>query len=288
MENYVSSMPLWAIILFIATILFSIAYIANPIKQAALNAGMTTSKSRNIQFGIFGFYIVYLAYVSILSLKGVFDVNSIPPKVEVLAVIPLMIILYGIIGNTKLFKILLKSVSLKSLVALHVFRFAGVFFIILYFYHLLPAEFAFSAGMGDIITALLALPVAKMVSKGKPWSIKAVYAWNIFGILDILILLVIAVRDAKNSIITGAHGVVEMTIFPFVWYPAFAPATILFLHTVIFRKLHQIRASKMVDNHDQANKNNRNTRSLPLEQVKDHDIEQFKQVTTKAGIWNGW
>ena len=44
----------------------------------------------------------------------------------------------------------------------------------------------------------------------------------------------------------------------------------------------------MVDNHDQANKNNRNTRSLPLEQVKDHDIEQFKQVTTKAGIWNGW
>jgi hypothetical protein len=106
---------------------------------------------------------------------------------------------------------------------------------------LLPADLAFSAGMGDIITALFALPVAKMVSKGKSWSIKAVYAWNIFGILDIVTLLIIAVITARKSIISGEHGDLEMTIFPFVWFPAFAPATILFLHTAIFRKLQQIK-----------------------------------------------
>ena len=240
-------MPLWAIMLFIASLLYSIVYIASQAKQAALNAGMTAGKSGNIQFGIIGFYIVYLAYVSILSLKGVFAVNTIPPKVVVLAAIPLMIILFGIIGNTKLFKTLLRSISLESLVTLHVFRLVGVFFIILYFYHLLPAKFAFSSGMGDMITALFALPVAKIVSKRKPWSIKAVYAWNIFGILDILTLLVIAVIDAKNSIVTGAPGIREMTIFPFVWFPAFAPATILFLHTAIFRKLQLLKSSPMVN-----------------------------------------
>jgi hypothetical protein len=235
-------MPLWAIVLFIASFLYSIAFIANPAKQAALNAGITPGKSRNIQIGIFVFYILFLAYVSVLSLKGVFNVNSIPPKVMVWAGLPLMIILFGFIGNTGLFKKLLRSITLESLVAIHVFRLVGVFFIILYCYHLLPAKFAFSAGLGDIITALLALPVAKMVSKEKPWLKTAVYAWNIFGMLDIVNLLVLAVIIAKNDMVTGANGdLTEMTIFPFVWFPAFAPATILFLHTAIFRKLQQIK-----------------------------------------------
>ena len=242
MASNLSSMPLWAIVLFIASFLYSIAFIANPAKQAALNAGITPGKSRNIQLGIFGFYILYLAYVSVLSLKGVFNVNSIPPKVMVLATVPLAIILFVIIGNTGLFKKLLQSITLESLVAIHVFRLVGVFFIILYFYHLLPRGFAFSAGMGDIITAIFALPVAKMVSKGKPGSLKIAYAWNIFGALDIVTLLVIVgitVINTKNAIVTGEPGIQEMTIFPFVLFPAFAPATILFLHTTIFRKLQE-------------------------------------------------
>ena len=242
MASYISSMPIWAIALFIAGFLYSIAFIANPAKQAALDAGMTPASARNIQLGIFGFYILYLVYASILALKGVFYINSIPPKVMVFTAIPLTIMLFLIVGNTKLFKKLLRSITLESLIALHIFRVLGVFFILLYFYQLLPRDFAFSAGMGDIITAILALPVAKMVSKGKPGSLKMAYAWNIFGTLDIITLLVIAIINAKNAIVTGELGPPEMTIFPFVWFPAFAPATILFLHTAIFRKLQQIKA----------------------------------------------
>jgi len=242
MASYISSMPVWAIVLFIAGFLYSIAFIANPARQAALDAGMTRVSARNIQLGIFGFYILYLAYAAILSLKGVFYINSLPPKVMVFTAIPLIIILFVIVGNTKLFRKLLQSITLESLIALHTFRFLGVFFLLLYFYHLLPGAFAFSAGIGDIITAILALPVAKMVAQGKPGSLKMAYAWNIFGALDIITLLVITVISAYNSIATGEQGSMEMTIFPFVWFPAFAPATILFLHTAIFRKLQQIKA----------------------------------------------
>ena len=238
MASYISSMPVWATALFIAGFLYSIAFIANPAKQAALDAGMTPVSARNIQLGVFGFYILYLAYASLLALKGVFYVNTIPPKVMVLTAVPLAVILFVIVGNTKLFRQLLRSVTLESLIALHVFRLLGVFFLLLYFYHLLPLGFAFSAGMGDIITAILALPVAKMVSKGKPGSLKIAFAWNIFGALDIINILVITGISARNSIATGKVGSMEMTMFPFVWFPAFAPATILFLHTVIFRKLH--------------------------------------------------
>lgn len=243
MANYISNAPLWVIILFVASFLHSIYFIA---KQVALSAGMTPDKSRNIQFGILGFYVLYLAYVSTLALKGVFYINPVPPKVMVFAAIPLAIILFAIIGNTSLFKKMLRSITLESLIIIHVFRLLGVFFIILYSYHLLPADLAFSAGMGDITTALFAWPVANWVSKRKSWSIKAVYAWNIFGILDIVSLLIIVGITIKKSVISGgSEDLKEMTIFPFAWFPAFAPATILFLHTAIFRKLQEIKASNL-------------------------------------------
>jgi hypothetical protein len=50
--------------------------------------------------------------------------------------------------------------------------------------------------------------------------------------------MTIAMLGATKAAATGQSGG-EMTIFPFVWFPAFAPATILFLHYAIFRKLQQ-------------------------------------------------
>lgn len=241
MTSYISTMPLWAIVSFIIGFLYCISIIANPVKQAALNAGLGLQRARTIQYGIFGFYILYFIYVSIFSLKGVLSTTAMPPTVAILTTLPLTIILFLIVGNTGLFKKLLRSITLESLIRLHVFRLIGAFFILLYFYHLLPASLAFSSGIGDIITAVLAFPVATMVSNGKPWSTKAVYAWNIFGMLDIVNDVIIAMIIAKQTMLTGERGDLEMTIFPFVWFPAFAPATILFLHSVIFRKMHQIK-----------------------------------------------
>ncbi len=245
MENYVSAMPLWAIILFIVSFLISLIPMANTAKQAALNAGMSNSKSRNIQLGILIFYILWLAYASILALKGVFTVNTLPPRVFLFTSIPLMIILFIIIGNTGLYKKLIHAASLESLIRIHVFRVVGIFFLLLYFNKLLPTNFAFSADMGDLITAIFAIPVARAVSQKKSWSIKAVYAWNIFGILDIVVLTIFAVIIALSDAKTGGNSIKEMGIFPFVWFPAFAPATILFLHSGVFRKLKQLRTRQV-------------------------------------------
>jgi len=244
MATYISNAPVGAIILFVAAFLYSIALIAKHVKQAALDAGMTPARAGNIQLGVFVFYVIYLVYASVLSLKGVFSISSLPPRVFTLTTIPLTVILFAFIGNTGSFKKLLRSVRLESLIALHVFRVLGAFEIILYYYHLLHPGFAFSAGLGDIITALLALPVAGWIAEGKPWSIKAARIWNILGTLDIVTVLVLAVITARRSIIAGEQGDVELTMFPFVWFPAFGPATILFLHTAVFRKLRQMKPGK--------------------------------------------
>jgi len=235
MLNHISGMPQWSIILFIISFLFSISFIGRPAKKAALDAGFPLNKAKNIKMGIFMFFVVYLLYVSLLTFKGFFDINVLPPPVMIWAALPFGLILFGYIGNTGLFKKLLQSVSLESLITLHIFRIVGIFFVIIYCYGLFPARFAFFAGLGDVITALFAWPVAKMASNKKPgWKI-AVVAWNIFGIMDIVDLLIVAVLSAS----TGKMR--EIGLFPFVWFPAFAPAIILFLHTLVFRKLNQLK-----------------------------------------------
>jgi hypothetical protein len=45
----------------------------------------------------------------------------------------------------------------------------------------------------------------------------------------------------KFSIENGAQGVLEIANFPFCLIPAFAPATILFVHILIFKKLKTIK-----------------------------------------------
>ncbi|MFC0513535.1 hypothetical protein ACFFGT_04960 [Mucilaginibacter angelicae] len=233
MAHYVSAAPLWAVIVFIPVFLYSVFFITRTARQAALNAGLAQHQARNIRFGIFGFSVLYLLYASMLALNGVLDVNALPPRALVWAGIPLMVILFAIIGNLPLYKRLLQSIPLEALIRVHIFRVVGVFFLILLSYRVLPARFGLFAGLGDIITALFAYPVARMASRQqRGWKL-AVYLWNIFGIMDIIDLLTVAV-------LTGSGGNLrEMAIFPFVWFPVFAPATILFLHAAVFRKLGQ-------------------------------------------------
>jgi len=231
MNLHYSQMPIWTIVLFIPVFLYCIYSLSRPVKQAALNAGLTPQKAQNIQTGIILFYFLYLAYASTLALLGVMDVNALPPRAMLYAGIPLAIFLFAFVGRTKLYKRLLQAISLDALVRLHIFRLAGTFFILLYVYHTLPARFAFFAGLGDVITAIFAFPVARMVrTQQRGWKI-ALHTWNLFGIMDIVDLLTVAV-------LTGAGGNLrEMAVFPYVWFPAFAPATILFLHTAVYRKL---------------------------------------------------
>src|ERR1700743_1462843 len=142
MATYIPAAPSWAILTFIPLFLYSIFYITYPAGQVA---------GRTVRFGIFGFYILYLAYASVLALNGVLDKNSLPPRAMVWAGIPLAVILFGLIGNTNWFKRLLHSIPLESLIRIHIFRLLGGFFLILWAYHLLPGRFAFFAGFGDVI-----------------------------------------------------------------------------------------------------------------------------------------
>jgi Co/Zn/Cd efflux system component len=122
-------------------------------------------------------------------------------------------------------------------VKIHVFRLVGVFFIVSWYYNILPKSFALIGGIGDIFAAITAIFVANLIEKKSKNYKKITLIWNIIGFWDIVSVITSAIYITKQAIDSNSQGILEMTKFPFCLIPAFAPATIIFLHICIFKKL---------------------------------------------------
>jgi hypothetical protein len=225
---FASQVPVFVSIAFAVAICFPVVMIANLVRE-------TTQKSK--RNGIIGFYIGYLTVVSILCFMGIFDVVALPPRIVVITIIPLLLFYLLFISNTRFYRSFFQEVQLRSLVSVHIFRLIGSFFLILFFLDQLPKTFASIAGLGDLITAVSSLFVAKAIQQKKSFARSLTLLWNSFGLVDILITSATAVILTKQNIETGSMGVDVLTQFPFCFIPAFAPATIIFLHITIYRKV---------------------------------------------------
>jgi hypothetical protein len=245
MENYLSIVPTWVSLSFSFVFPITIYFIANTIKQGVANAQLSDNQANKIFWGVLLFFALYLTYVSALSFKGVLSVNSLPPRVLLFTALPLLIFFFGFIFNKPIYWKILDGIPLQSLVRLHIFRFVGVYFWINTYYDALPAHFAILAGFGDMATAFGAIFIAKAVEENKSWSRKATLVWNIFGFWDIVLVIVSAILTTRYSIQhSESQSIIEITKFPFVWIPAFAPVVIIFMHIAIFKKLK--REAKVV------------------------------------------
>ena len=142
--------------------------------------------------------------------------------------------------KTKWFKFVFEYIKLDQLILIHLFRFVGVFFFLAYYYESIPKEFAYIGGTGDILTAILVIPVVMALRKEFSFAKQLVWVWNIIGLLDILSVLTTATILTRLAVENSDSGVQQFGTFPFSWIPAFAPATIIFLHLLIFRKLKEL------------------------------------------------
>ena len=225
--------PIWVSALFLGAILFPIFMIAGLAKKGVENPG----KAQKVYFSIVGFYLCYLVYVSFASFSGWFEEASLPPKILRLTMLPLLAFLLLVIFNLPIYTSILKQLSLSDLVGIHIFRLIGSFFLIMGFFQALPASISVIAGVGDIVTAVSSLFVASAIAKQKSYALKLTWLWNTFGLLDIFATSATAFILTKLSIETGVQGVDALAAFPFCFIPAFAPATIIFLHASVYRKL---------------------------------------------------
>ena len=218
-------------ILFLLAFMFPVVMVARLAKKGKIKNGFWL---------VLGFYIPYLIIVAIASFNDFFDDVMLPPKIFLTTTLPLAIFV-TIIYNTEICKKANTILNLEDLVKIHIFRLIGSTFIILFLYDLLPPVFALFAGIGDLLTAISSIFVAKAIRNKKNYARKLTYIWNTFGLVDILITSAMAIIFTKISIDNSIQAVVFLAEFPFCFIPAFAPPTIIFLHLLVFRKLSWLK-----------------------------------------------
>ena len=238
MDIFTNSVPLWVSLLFLVSFIIPIFRIAKVVNQGVNQPNFEgDTHAKKLPTLVLIFFAAYYLYVMLLSFTGIFQVNTLPPRVLVFTAIPLLLFYFFFIFRTKTYWKILENVNLSDLVRLHIFRLVGVFFIIGWSYGILPKSFAFIGGFGDIFAAVTAIFVAMLIDKKAKNYKKITLIWNIIGFWDIVVVVISAIYITKQAIETNTQGILEMTKFPYCLIPAFAPATIIFLHICIFKKL---------------------------------------------------
>lgn len=127
------------------------------------------------------------------------------------------------------------------LVGLQVYRVLGSAFLIGWARGLVPGIFALPAGIGDVLTGLLALPVAVALSAGTLEGRRAAFAWNVFGLLDFTIAVSIGLMISPGPLQLIEPSIANTTVglYPNVMTPAFAVPSSILLHALSLRQLRR-------------------------------------------------
>ncbi len=238
MDLSVTQVPIWISILFILSFgTIPTLLIINAVKSTYHRIDIEKRSKISKKIGLF--YFSYFVIIALVSLTGFFAKNTIPPRILLTSVLPLFLFYIFYVQKKEWFKSVFKQIKLEQLVLIHIFRFVGSFFFVGYFYEVLPRQFAFIGGTGDIISAIIAIPVFIALKKKMKLARLFVWIFNIIGLLDIVSVLITATILTKQAIENNTPGIEQFGTFPFSWIPAFAPATIIFLHILIFKKLKE-------------------------------------------------
>lgn len=237
MNIFPASVPIWVSVSLILCIPIPILLIANLAKQSALNAKWGVAKAKRTFTIVASVLSIYVLYASLMSFTGIFQENVLPPRILLFTGIPLMLFLFIVLSNISAFREIFSHIPIHGLVQIHVFRLIGAFFILLNIYGAIPARFAYVGGIGDITVAISSIFVARALRENKSYAKKLAIGWNVLGLIDIVLTVANALIATKDSIETGSQSVIAITDFPFCFIPAFAPAIIIFLHVILFRRL---------------------------------------------------
>jgi len=120
----------------------------------------------------------------------------------------------------------------------------GVFMLIAGVTGGMSGPFPYVAGIGDIITGLFALPVARLAARD-PRDIR-VLEWNIFGALDLIVAVSLGTMSANGSplqIIHAGVGSTAMTTLPWALIPLVLVPTYLIGHALVFAHVRAVAAA---------------------------------------------
>jgi hypothetical protein len=174
-----------------------------------------------------------------------FSPNHPVPLVGVLFATPLLIV--GVLALTsQRLRSTLMAIPMPFLIGVNALRVLGVLFLLLAAVGRLSGPFPYLAGLGDIITGALAIPLALSVARSQGLPASAIVRWNIFGTLDLLAAVALGITSAAGSPLQFIHagvGSEAMQYLPFCLVPTVLVPFYLITHAIIAAQLRAQRAA---------------------------------------------
>ena len=207
-----------------------------------LNAAITTMPLSSAQklttVAVAGLWI---GLAIALATTGIYAATATPvPVVGVMVGLPVIAVGAATLLFPKVREALL-ALPVALLVGLNTLRILpGAFMVLLALQGRLSGPFPQSAGWGDIIVGLTAIPLVAASARNLWGNRRAVLAWNMLGTLDLVAAVSLGVASAPGSplqILGGAIGSEAMWSLPWSNIPTLLVPFYLITHGVIFAKL---------------------------------------------------
>ncbi len=153
----------------------------------------------------------------------------VPPPAIALGLTFVCLLVLGVFPHVR---VRVRALGVRVLVGFHVGRLLiGVYFLVRAYQGTLPAAFAVSAGWGDALVGILALVVLwRCLPIRTSGQRRAVLGWNVFGLLDILLVLFNGVR----LFLQDPGLATSFFSLPMALLPLFIVPLVLVTHVVLF------------------------------------------------------
>ena len=149
--------------------------------------------------------IWFLLVVS-LGAVGIFVGRPGKPPIPIaIGVAAPLLLFFAWLRLSRSFRDFVLSLDLRLIAGMQAWRWAGLGFLSLYAYHVLPAIFALPAGLGDMAIGVAAPWMILGLVRQPGFATSAAFTrWNVLGILDLIVALSIGTLSA--TLTTGAPG----------------------------------------------------------------------------------
>jgi hypothetical protein len=176
-------------VIILALAIFMVAAHTSIAAIVAQRAAVSPKTKTLVPFIIAAFLALWLAMAIVIG-----DGTNFPIPVEsrrgvsgLVALIPFAIAVIALFASKNLRTINAATPS-AWLIAIQTYRVAGIMFLFPFLtYGIIPAGFAYPAGIGDALTGIFAPIVALIVARNRPNAFMWALAWNLFGTLDLIV-----------------------------------------------------------------------------------------------------
>jgi hypothetical protein len=196
---------------------------------------------------IAGALAAWFALVVLLGAIGAFvrPPGTAPLPIFIGFAVPI-VVFFAVYGFSGAFRAFVLGLDLRFATAIQAWRFAGLGFIALYTYGVLPGLFAWPAGLGDIAIGLTAPWVMQELARRPEFAAsKGFVVWNLLGILDLFTAIGTGTTSALLAV--GAAGevtIAPMAELPLVLIPAFFVPIFVMLHVSALIQARRLAGSR--------------------------------------------